>query len=195
MPTLTFYNLPEEKKEKLLRSALEEFTNYSLQDVSINRIIKNAGISRGSFYMYFENKEDLYDYALKKHKDRFFALFEDILIKEKGNPFSAYPLIFQVLIDFISKEENLKLFKHIFSGMNFHVHDHIFLQQQRIEKTLLAMMDTSQIKKGKEKDLLFLLNDLLIKELICAILLNRDAKEAQESFCQKLEIIQYGGQK
>lgn len=195
MPTLTFYNLPEEKKKKLLQSALEEFTNYQLHDVSINRIIKNAEISRGSFYMYFENKEDLYAYTLKAYKEDFFSLFKDCFVKEKGNPFSAYPLIFRTLMNFISKEKNRKLFYNIFSGMNFHVHNHIFLRQQRMENTMLALIDKTKIKEGMEKDLLFLLNDLLIKELIHTVLLDIDFEQAQKSFCQKLRIIQYGGQR
>lgn len=195
MPTLTFHNLPEEKKEKLLQSALEEFTNYPLQEVSINRIVKKAGIPRGSFYMYFKDKEDLYAYTLKRHKDYFFTLVKDIFIKQKGDPFLAYPLIFQTLIQFVSKMENQKLFQNVFSGMNFHVHDHIFLQQQRTETTLLVLLDKSKVKEGMEKNLLCLLNDLLIKELIHTALLHIDLKTAQESFCEKLQIIQYGGQK
>ena len=58
MPTNTFLNLPIEKKKKIMNAAKSEFVEYSFYDASINRIIKNAGISRGSFYMYFENKEE-----------------------------------------------------------------------------------------------------------------------------------------
>ena len=59
MPTNNFFNLPIEKKKKIMNAAKSEFVEYSFYDASINRIIKNAGISRGSFYMYFENKEDI----------------------------------------------------------------------------------------------------------------------------------------
>ena len=49
MPTNTFFNLPIEKKKKIMNAAKSEFVEYSFYDASINRIIKNAGISRGSF--------------------------------------------------------------------------------------------------------------------------------------------------
>ena len=49
MPTQTFFNLPKKKQELLLKSARNEFTNTSFENASINQIIKEAGISRGSF--------------------------------------------------------------------------------------------------------------------------------------------------
>ena len=53
MPKQTFYNLEKDKKDRLIEACLEEFSSYTFTDSSINRIIKNAEISRGSFYQYF----------------------------------------------------------------------------------------------------------------------------------------------
>ena len=39
MPTNTFFNLPIEKKEKIINAAKSEFVEYSFHDASINRII------------------------------------------------------------------------------------------------------------------------------------------------------------
>lgn len=60
MPTTTFENLSEEKRECILQAAIAEFAERRFSDASINRIVKAAGISRGSFYQYFKDKEDLY---------------------------------------------------------------------------------------------------------------------------------------
>ena len=62
MPTSTFYNLSDEKKDRIFDAALKEFSARTFSQVSLNQIIKNAGIPKGSFYQYFENKEDLYLY-------------------------------------------------------------------------------------------------------------------------------------
>ena len=61
MPTNTFFHLPEEKQQRLLDAAQIEFSRHSLQEASIANIVKLAGIPRGSFYQYFENKADLPD--------------------------------------------------------------------------------------------------------------------------------------
>lgn len=53
-------------EKALLDAALDEFSSYSYQEASINRIIKNAGISKGSFYYRFKTKFELYLYILKE---------------------------------------------------------------------------------------------------------------------------------
>ena len=59
MPKQTFFHLPEEKKKRLLEAARVEFSRVPLKDSSIANIVKIAEIPRGSFYQYFESKEDL----------------------------------------------------------------------------------------------------------------------------------------
>ena len=65
MASDTFRNLPEEKRRRFLEAAWKEFTTCSYAEASINRIIQEAKISRGSFYQYFTGKHDLFLYLLK----------------------------------------------------------------------------------------------------------------------------------
>ena len=92
MPSSTFLNLPAEKQEKLLEAATREFSNRPFNEASINQIIKEAGIPRGSFYMYFQDKEDLFRYLLKGYVDQLFMLLEEFLLRDGGD-------IFQALLD------------------------------------------------------------------------------------------------
>lgn len=62
MPKDTFFNLNDEKKRKIFDAAVQEFAIRRFSEASINQIIKAAGIPRGSFYQYFQDKEDLYLY-------------------------------------------------------------------------------------------------------------------------------------
>lgn len=66
MPTSTYYNLSEEKKTRIMEASLDEFAAHRFSDASINRIVKAAGIPRGSFYQYFKDKEDLYLLVIDK---------------------------------------------------------------------------------------------------------------------------------
>lgn len=54
-----------DKKERLINSALKEFGTRDFSRASTNVIVKEAGISKGLLYHYFESKEALYDYVLK----------------------------------------------------------------------------------------------------------------------------------
>lgn len=64
MPKETFNNLSDEKKRKIFDAAVQEFSTRRFSEASINQIIKTAGISRGSFYQYFNDKEDIYLYMI-----------------------------------------------------------------------------------------------------------------------------------
>lgn len=66
MPTDTFYNLSEEKKKRIFDAAVQEFSERRFSDASINQIVKNAGIPKGSFYQYFADKEDIYLYMVEE---------------------------------------------------------------------------------------------------------------------------------
>lgn len=70
MPKSTFFNLPEEKREKILQAAIDEFVQYSYHQASINRIVEGAEIAKGSFYQYFEDKKDLFKYIIEKSAEK-----------------------------------------------------------------------------------------------------------------------------
>ena len=88
MPTGTFFRLPEEKRMRLMESAWEEFTHISYADVSINKIIQAAGIPRGSFYQYFDGKEDLFFYLLDDVRNHFIQALKSLLLDVDGDLFS-----------------------------------------------------------------------------------------------------------
>ena len=76
MPKQTFFNLPDEKRDQILDVILDEFAENDYANVSISRIVARAGIAKGSFYQYFEDKDDLYNYLL------------DLIVEAKTEMFS-----------------------------------------------------------------------------------------------------------
>ena len=60
MPKDTFLNLPEKKRQLIENVAIDEFAEHGLEVASISGIVKAAGIAKGSFYQYFEDKADLF---------------------------------------------------------------------------------------------------------------------------------------
>lgn len=64
MPTKIFTELDEKKQERIIDAALKEFAEYGYENASTNRIVKTCGVSKGSLFKYFENKEELYFYLI-----------------------------------------------------------------------------------------------------------------------------------
>jgi AcrR family transcriptional regulator len=77
MPKQTFLNLPPEKREIIVNAAVEEFAEYGLENASTNRIVANSGISKGSFYQYFDDKQDVFMYLISVLEQEKMQYFRD----------------------------------------------------------------------------------------------------------------------
>jgi AcrR family transcriptional regulator len=64
MPKPTFHNLPEDKQARIVDAALDEFAAVPFEAASVNRIVRGAGIAKGSFYQYFDDMADLYQHVV-----------------------------------------------------------------------------------------------------------------------------------
>ena len=85
MPKQTFYKLPQEKQERILAAAKREFTQVRFSDASINQIVREAGIPRGSFYQYFEDKKDIFLYFLRDYRREILHGFSQVVRKMSGD--------------------------------------------------------------------------------------------------------------
>jgi AcrR family transcriptional regulator len=84
MPKQTFFNLPPDKRETIMNAAIEEFADYGLENASTNRIVKNSGIAKGSFYQYFEDKQDVFMHMLTVIEEKEVEFFADSRPPEKN---------------------------------------------------------------------------------------------------------------
>ena len=91
MPTSTFFNLRPEKQERLLTAAAREFAAQPFHEASINSMIRAAGIPRGSFYVYFRDKEELFQYLVRESTEPLLLAFRELLTRSGGDLFDAIP--------------------------------------------------------------------------------------------------------
>ena len=119
MPKPTFIKLPIDKKETLIRAAIKEFSRAPLFEASIANIIKEAGIPRGSFYQYFEDKEDLYYYLLDDSSKRLNERFIAILIKQNGDLMETFIESFEMMLINLESIESRQFFRNTFLNMNY----------------------------------------------------------------------------
>ena len=55
-----FANLDLDTRYRILETAAEEFASRGFEGVSLNQLIERLGMSKGSFYYYFDDKADLF---------------------------------------------------------------------------------------------------------------------------------------
>ncbi len=83
MPKDTFLNLSEDKKNKIINATKKEFARVPIEEASIKNIVEEAEIARGSFYQYFESKEDLLKYILNSKAKNLEAFLKQSLQETK----------------------------------------------------------------------------------------------------------------
>ncbi len=98
MPTERFLRLPEKKQQAIYDAAMEEFSRVSFDKASINRIIQNAQISRGSFYTYFPDKMDLLRYVTENKLNGVEEVLADAIRETGGDYFAILERLFDYLI-------------------------------------------------------------------------------------------------
>jgi len=73
-----------EKMQRILDEGLIEFSKNSFENSSLNKIITNSELSKGTFYHYFKDKLHLYLTIVGLYIDRksdFVGLLEDVTLK------------------------------------------------------------------------------------------------------------------
>jgi len=101
-------------REKILQSAVQLFLGEGYEATSVNDICKHAGVSKGSFYHYFETKQVLFLSLMENWSSRVMQSVlgepitedsnaKDVLIQmpyQFNMAFAAVPRGFPMLVDF-----------------------------------------------------------------------------------------------
>lgn len=61
-----------EKEHRLLENAFKLFTQKGVHDTSIQEIVDNANVAKGTFYLYFKDKYEIRDILISKKSKRLF---------------------------------------------------------------------------------------------------------------------------
>lgn len=136
MPKQTFFNLSKEKRDMLIGAAKKEFSRVPFSEASIANIVKNAEISRGSFYQYFNDKEDLFFYILNEHAKERRTTFIVTLNKHEGDIFKAVTEMFNSMLDELNSEDVSNFYQNVFLHLNY-----------KTEKTLLNSLSYSNFSE------------------------------------------------
>lgn len=84
-------------KERIAQAAISLFTEKGFSATSVQDIVKKAGVSKAMLFYYFQTKENLFLYLIKKH----FELFEKKAsesIKKENSPEENLKKLFDSII-------------------------------------------------------------------------------------------------
>ena len=191
MPKKTFQNLPEDKKKKILEAAKNEFSRVSVTEASINNIVTEANIARGSFYQYFESKEDLLLFMVNEASEEVKKMV-DKKIKEKGDIFETFIFIYDKIIKTCKDNKNKKFYKTVFA--NLRANDNIILgkAKEEIYELLLKNTDTSQFKNKEDINILIDMLNAITRWTIIQTVTGKTPIDIRDKYIKQIEYIKYG---
>lgn len=197
MPTSTFFNLTEEKKKKIIEAAKKEFLEHSFYDASINRIIKDAGISRGAFYMYFQNKEDIFVYIINGYAGELAFNVVKGTNKEDNNIFDFSLMIFDYLTNDKIEKETKEIVELILTKIDINLINH-FINFQNDEAKLELInkyINTDNLNFNDNKELIYISDIVfssLVSEMLFVFLGKNNPSLGRENLINKLKFIKNG---
>jgi AcrR family transcriptional regulator len=200
LPKQTFFNLSEPKRKKLLESADLEFTRVPFFEASIANIIKTAGISRGSFYQYFEDKDDVYFYLLEAKLKKAKIYFSGLLEIHQGDLIQAVIELQSYFLRALSDEEEKQFLKNALLYTTHRVESSfasiwdIYLDHQEFIK-VGELINREHLNIGADQELLHIfkiVSALAFNNLIEKTVKGLSDDEAMESFKLSMNLLKHG---
>lgn len=95
-----------EKKERILEVALEMFSKYGFLHTTINDIGARAGVSDGTIYLYFKDKDELMISVMNKSLETMLTEIDEI-IKHEDNPLAKFYAFFEAFVDVFARRPDI----------------------------------------------------------------------------------------
>ncbi len=111
MPKQTYFNLSDEKKNKVYDTLVNCFENRNVKNVTVKEIVEKLNIPRGSFYQYFDSVNEAYFYVLEQELVEPHENFQKLLKNNDMNILTALDLFGEVAADTIFTEKNYRLYR------------------------------------------------------------------------------------
>lgn len=197
MPTKTFLNLSQEKQNIILEASIKEFKRVLLKDASINKIIKDASISRGSFYTYFKDINDLYIYTLRTYQDKFYKLAKDSISENNGDLIKTTKQIYEIVIQDCTKE--LATYKNIFLNINYNISIKNQIECDLDNKyrliELISKIDKTKLNIKTEEELFYIIDiivGIVLHGLIEIFISDKNPELVKEKLNKQIKLIEKG---
>ena len=135
----------DERRGEILDAAEKLFHSVGYEGCSVNDILKEVGIAKGTFYHYFKSKEEAMDAVIERNVEIIMERVRKVTEKEVDNPLEKLMGAFQAMRMEEMEEEGML--------EDLHRPDNALLHQKSLSKIVDAMAPILQeiIEEGIEK--------------------------------------------
>ena len=200
MPKETFLKLSKEKQQKIIKSAKKEFARAPIENVSIKNIVEDADIARGSFYQYFESKEDLLIYILKENSEKLNTKLKDKVKETNGDIFRLYIFLYDSMIEEFTNNPDQELFKQIFINLKSSDENVFDLVKKTKPQDIIEyyeQIDKTKLNITNHEDLVIICDMLnaITRRAVIKNFKNKSKEYCRKMFLKEIEYLKYGIEK
>ena len=200
MPKETFLKLSKEKQQKVINSAKKEFARVPIENVSIKNIVEEADIARGSFYQYFENKEDLLIYILKENSEKLNQKLKDKVKETNGDVFELYIFLYDSMIEEFTDNSDQELFRQIFINLKSSDENVFDLVKRTKPQDIIdyyEQIDKSNLKIENYEDLVIICDmlNVITRRALIKNFKNKSKEDCRKMFLKEIEYLKHGIEK
>ncbi len=123
------------RRNEILQAAWEVFASKDYDSATVDEIAEAAELSKGTLYLYFQNKADLFFSTLEMGIERVFSIVHEV-VSSHDDPVNGLKEIIKRLLNFF--EENEGFFKILFSERS---HFELRAEVEEIREFKKRMMD------------------------------------------------------
>jgi AcrR family transcriptional regulator len=171
-----------------------------MHEASISNIVKEAEIPRGSFYQYFEDKEDVFVYVLEVESERVIHLFYSILKINNGDLFESFKDWFKSILIELEAPENYQFFRNAIMNMSYRLEliltTNIYeekLKSRVVDLKDLVNFDRLSMKKDTDfYHILRILVAVMLQNLVDVYTNGSPSYEAVQNFYLELDLLKRG---
>lgn len=184
IPKQTFYNLSKLKRNKIFDSGFQEFSAYNYYNASINRIVNEASIPKGSFYQYFYDKDDFYWYIINRVIDEQVSSYDKLLEGAKGNFIKAEEHLFFHFAVLLENYKYRNLIRNVFDSSYYDITNTLISSggvDYDLIYGLISQKKSKIIKKMSKADFIIvfgMMRNILNNSIITLISNDLDTKTA-----------------
>lgn len=199
MPTRTFFNLKEEKKDRIEKALIHEFGKGSFEQASITDIIKKAKIPRGSFYQYFTDKKDAVKYVIEKFILMDYEKMSTYLKETNGDIFKTALKIYDYRTEETILNFNIGLAKNILEELrkdNINVFENMEILKN--EKSLIEYINKDILNISNDNDIYYFIKIItaITRSVTTDVFSEKISKEEGRKILEKeLQIVENGMKK
>lgn len=134
----------EEKKKNLLEAARILFLQKGFSKTSISEIAKQAKVAKGTFYLYFKDKDELLEHLILKIGRHILTLAYEYTEQRRTEDFTENVILFvdYIITYFSTHKDSLRLIRRNFTWSmvqhNLEQPENDMLQQQLLEQLLAS---------------------------------------------------------